>query len=151
QFDDLGNAVRKIRIDLGVEIDLPVLPKLYKWVDEQGTILCTPEAPYAVIGTIRYPEGGEGLLVYLKPAMHGDEPTDVLNYRATHDSFPHESTSDQWFSESQFESYRRLGLHIAAKALSLPQHCGSDFQKLAADDDVQKLMEELPLVTSEAP
>ena len=23
--------------------------------------------------------------------------------------FPHEPTTDQWFSESQFESYRRLG------------------------------------------
>ena len=25
--------------------------------------------------------------------------------------FPHESTSDQWFGEQQFESYRALGLH----------------------------------------
>jgi hypothetical protein len=27
--------------------------------------------------------------------------------------FPHESTTDQWFTESQFESYRSLGLDIA--------------------------------------
>ncbi|HEV8435710.1 MAG TPA: hypothetical protein VGR95_20030, partial [Thermoanaerobaculia bacterium] len=27
----------------------------------------------------------------------------------THDSFPHETTADQFFSESQFESYRALG------------------------------------------
>jgi hypothetical protein len=26
-----------------------------------------------------------------------------------HPEFPHESTADQWFTESQFESYRRLG------------------------------------------
>jgi hypothetical protein len=31
--------------------------------------------------------------------------------------FPHESTADQWFDESQFESYRALGYHIADKAL----------------------------------
>src|SRR3954453_5079887 len=28
-------------------------------------------------------------------------------------SFPHESTADQWFSESQFESYRKLGETLA--------------------------------------
>ena len=27
-------------------------------------------------------------------------------------AFPHESTIEQWFSESQFESYRALGYHI---------------------------------------
>jgi hypothetical protein len=30
----------------------------------------------------------------------------------SHPDFPHESTADQWFSESQFESYRRLGFEI---------------------------------------
>ncbi len=30
-----------------------------------------------------------------------------------HPSFPHESTANQFFSESQFESYRELGEHIA--------------------------------------
>jgi hypothetical protein len=123
KFEDLGNALRKIRIDLEVEIEFFVLPRLYKFADEQGTIICNPDEPYGAIGTITYPEldgSGErleGVLLYLKPAMHGDEPTDVLNYRATHDSFPHEPTSDQWFSESQFESYRRLGLHIVTKEI----------------------------------
>jgi hypothetical protein len=123
KFEDLGNALRKIRIDLQAEIEFFVLPRLYKFADEQGTIICNPEEPYAAIGTITYPERDgdreprKGLLIYLKPAMHGDEPTDVLNYRAMHDSFPHEPTSDQWFSESQFESYRRLGLHIVTKEI----------------------------------
>jgi hypothetical protein len=35
----------------------------------------------------------------------------VRNYKKEHASFPHESTVDQWFSESQFESYRQLGYH----------------------------------------
>jgi Patatin-like phospholipase len=123
KFEDLGNALRKIRIDLGVEIEFFVLPRLHEFADEEGAIICNPDEPYSAIGTITYPEfdsGGkrrEGVLLYLKPAMHGDEPTDVLNYRATHDSFPHEPTSDQWFSESQFESYRRLGLHIVTKEI----------------------------------
>jgi hypothetical protein len=43
----------------------------------------------------------------------GDEPTDVRRYAAEHAAFPHEPTSDQFFDESQFESYRALGCHIA--------------------------------------
>ncbi len=36
----------------------------------------------------------------------------MLNYAAQNPSFPHQSTADQWFDESQFESYRRLGFHV---------------------------------------
>src|SRR4029077_19028647 len=36
--------------------------------------------------------------------------------------FPHQSTSDQFFTETQFESYRHLGMHIANTALqSVPK------------------------------
>ena len=48
-----------------------------------------------------------------------DETVDVRNYRATHGDFPHESTADQWFNESQFETYRMLGRH------SVEQWCAS--------------------------
>lgn len=50
-------------------------------------------------------------MVYLKPAFYGAEPTDIVAYAHRHEAFPQEPTTDQWFSESQFESYRRLGLH----------------------------------------
>jgi hypothetical protein len=36
----------------------------------------------------------------------------VFNYAIRHPEFPHEPTSDQFFNESQFESYRALGSHI---------------------------------------
>jgi hypothetical protein len=69
-----------------------------------------------VVGTIHYdmadPEGGKGVFVYIKASLTGNEPADVLNYQTCHATFPHQSTVDQWFSESQFESYRRLGQHI---------------------------------------
>ena len=38
-----------------------------------------------------------------------------MNYAATHPDFPHEPTSDQWFDEAQYESYRRLGRYVAKK------------------------------------
>jgi hypothetical protein len=39
----------------------------------------------------------------------------VYSYARNHSQFPHESTADQWFSESQFESYRALGLHAVTQ------------------------------------
>jgi len=36
----------------------------------------------------------------------------VYNYRLQHAPFPQDSTTDQWFTESQFESYRRLGQQV---------------------------------------
>lgn len=52
-----------------------------------------------------------GTLIHVKPSVGGTEPQDVTNYATSCRDFPHESTTDQWFSESQFESYRALGEH----------------------------------------
>jgi hypothetical protein len=40
-----------------------------------------------------------------------------MSYALTHPHFPHESTTNQFFTESQFESYRALGFEVATKAL----------------------------------
>lgn len=50
--------------------------------------------------------------------MTGDEDSDVLQYKAQNPAFPHESTGDQFFNESQFESYRALGNHIVNSAFA---------------------------------
>ena len=42
----------------------------------------------------------------------------MLNYALGHDAFPHESTGDQFFSESQFESYRALGLYAMEQVIA---------------------------------
>lgn len=114
-FVDLGNAIRKIRIDLGVEIELDV--ELLRPQGEKNH----SRLHYA-IGTIRYdtvdPNAPSGMLIYLKPSLTGDEPTDVLDYAGRHPDFPHESTADQFFDESQFESYRRLGAHVVHEMFS---------------------------------
>jgi hypothetical protein len=106
-FNGMGNAIRKCREDFGVEIDLRV--DLIKPQTSNSL-----SASHCVVGTIQYPDQvGLGYLVYLKASLVGDEPEDVLQYHIAHPDFPHQSTGDQWFTESQFESYRRLGLHIA--------------------------------------
>jgi len=109
QFEDLGNALRKIRIDLGVRIQLGKVPIWAQVPDhEMGR--------YCAVGSILYSEVDDtqvdGCLLYLKPAVYDcGEPQDVLNYKKLNPHFPHESTGDQWFGEQQFESYRALGLH----------------------------------------
>ncbi len=121
-FEDLGNAIRKCREDIGVEIEIDTTPLVPKGASkgagsdgnsDDGKKL---SAQHCVIGTIHYemadPAGEKGVFVYLKSSLTGDEPADVLNYQSAHSAFPHESTADQWFSESQFESYRRLGQHV---------------------------------------
>ena len=46
------------------------------------------------------------------------ESVDILNYKLQHKSFPHDTTGNQWFTESQFESYRRLGQHVVEEIQS---------------------------------
>lgn len=106
-LEDLGNAVRKIWIDLGVRV-------AFERVDVAARREPPADGAYAALGRIRYPEEGarEGILVYVKPGFHGSEPPDIRSYAALHQLFPHEGTSDQWFSELQMESYRGLGSHI---------------------------------------
>ena len=87
----------------------------------------TPEfsGHHAAIADIRYSacDGSEdGILIYLKPSLSGDEPADVHHYAAENHGFPHQATADQFFNESQFESYRRLGLHVVERIrASAPQ------------------------------
>ena len=103
-YEDLGNALRKIRIDLKIPIDF----------DDSLRPLRTKQTRFAV-ATIRYSaldkNRKDGYLLYVKPMMLGNEPPDVTGYQAVNQDFPHQSTADQWFNESQTESYRMLGVH----------------------------------------
>jgi len=112
-FGGLATAIRMCRTDFGAEIDIH-LDQIARQPDNK------PESfsgcHYAV-GKIAYKDAPQGRLVYLKASLTGDEPADVLGYHKKVPVFPHESTADQWFDESQFESYRALGCHIADMAL----------------------------------
>jgi patatin-like phospholipase len=111
-LEDLGNAIRKIRTDLGVPIDVENMCMSARSSD--GTF---GEGRYVARATIRYSAVDEnakdGTLIYIKAGIYDepDLPRDVYNYAQESLAFPHEPTSDQFFSESQFESYRALGRH----------------------------------------
>jgi hypothetical protein len=132
-FEDLGNAIRKIRIDLGIPVEIKVVsPRKLEKKDP---------VPRCAFGTIRYSEvdkaGKDGAFIYIKPVIAGDEPPDVSNYAAAHPEFPHEPTSDQWFSESQLESYRLLGLH-AVEVI-----CGPEWKPTTLPQFFARLKEDL--------
>jgi hypothetical protein len=125
-FEDLGNALSKIRVDLGISIEFDQLPMRSRG-DLAGTSFDrTPgkrefaycalaRIPYSCVDYLKTPgDLGDidGCLLYVKPSLNGTEPADVFHYAKLHPGFPHESTGDQLYSESQFESYRELGYHV---------------------------------------
>lgn len=138
-FSDLGGAVRKVKIDLDVDIsfgDLDIFAR------DAGNKAKERQRAFA-LGTIEYPESRYsdeapetaaarkarvGRLLYIKPSYFGPLPVDVRSYAEVSKAFPHESTADQFFSESQFESYRRLGYFFTSGL-------GADFDARHFEDD----------------
>ncbi len=100
-FEDLGNAMRKIRIDMGISIDFKSMcvPGKLRWG--------YADIQYSAIE----PDRKNGVLIYVKPMITGDEAPDVTAYHNANGDFPHQSTGNQFYNESQTESYRMLGLH----------------------------------------
>jgi hypothetical protein len=114
-FESLAYAIRQIRVDFGVPIEMrkkmnlgnnPADPNnycaiadiFYSCVDAPGGK--TPDPAY------------DGVLIYIKPSLNGSEPADVLNFHQSDNAFPQDTITDQWFDEAQFESYRMLGSHM---------------------------------------
>jgi hypothetical protein len=105
-FGSLGNVIRLCEVDFDakIEIDVEAIRK------QKDTGL---SRAHCAVGRISYANGSRGYLVYVKSSLTGDEDISIKQYYAGHREFPHESTSDQFFAEDQFESYRRLGYHVA--------------------------------------
>src|SRR5262249_41330509 len=85
---------------------------------------------HVIAAQVIYPDAGSlsvaessapahSLLIIVKPSLTGDEPLDILQYAASHSTFPQETTSDQFFDEAQWESYRKLGEHVGTQVNTL--------------------------------
>jgi hypothetical protein len=101
-FEDLGNAVRKIYIDLGIRIHFDQLQSIKKRPKGEHTEQQRLEIPYCTTGVIDYEtaDGAEdnsenGYILYIKPAYHGTEGAGIVSYATAHPTFPHETTTDQ--------------------------------------------------------
>lgn len=134
-FEDLGNLVRKARIDFDTQIDFLDAAELARSFEGQevlGTLddlrrLNRRESSDGILGNsqtslkhaalarIDYGSGVAaadryGWLLYIKPCVVADNlPADLAQYQIANPDFPHQSTADQFFDEAQWESYRKLG------------------------------------------
>lgn len=132
RFEGLANLVRKARMDFGATIEVlddrgldTLLNKsirpLFGTLDE-----LRPQAPdkfsktRAVLAEVRYDDDPacRSLIIYIKPTMTAGDPTDVREYHARNDSFPQQTTADQFFDEAQWESYRKLGEVIGSQVFA---------------------------------
>lgn len=114
-YEDLARLKQNIQIDLGVTITFT------KPITVKERVL----APQGALATIRYPQDGDrpeatGHLLYLKSWLPADSPVELAAYRLRNIDFPHESTGNQFFTESDFESYRHLGNYLADAIFAAP-------------------------------
>jgi hypothetical protein len=107
EFEDLGNALRKIRVDLGIPIEFKGGNSLPMTLRDSRHSHALASIRYSAMDPISRDD--DGVLLYIKPSISGDEPIDVTQYGRKDQAFPQQPTADQWFDESQFESYRELG------------------------------------------
>lgn len=91
KFDDLGNAVRKIRVDLGITINFADGIDIHsRRSGKQGKYCAVAEIDYA---SVDGSAAQQGTLVYIKPSIYGDEPPDIFNYAQQNADFPHEGST----------------------------------------------------------
>jgi len=108
-----GGPLPSAAIDFGVsiEVDLDDLRLNNEGLSRSHFRLCR----------IRYPRTGRGseddfgYLLYVKLSLSGNEGEFIRRYSLEEPCFPHHPTVHQFFSEAQFEAYRRLGEHVRNK------------------------------------
>lgn len=104
-LSDLGRAIERVRVDFGAEIAIDA-DRLYRQRDD-----ALAQTPF-VLGSIRYDNGSIGQILYIKPVLCAGLSADIYAWWRAHPAFPDEPTSQQFFSEAQFEAYRALGQQI---------------------------------------
>lgn len=143
-FEDLENLVRKARIDLQASIEFlrpnpeanPPVPRCFGTLDDLAS--ADSKACIAVARIHYHHSGRRGVLVLVKPNVCSGLPVDLINFKREYPAFPQESTTDQFFSEPQWESYFKLGQALGALLggdvlRQLPRHI--EEYRFVSDDD----------------
>lgn len=146
RFEDIVDLTRKLRIDLNADLEFLPWNRLNELFGEKGVYRSLfgeisellaysreklGQGPYAAVARVRIAEQPGvvdehgvplpaflGTLVLIKPRLSGLEMLDLLDYNRANVKFPQQSTGDQFFDEAQWESYYRLGEHIAGLIFS---------------------------------
>ncbi|MEL6649819.1 MAG: patatin-like phospholipase family protein [Bacteroidota bacterium] len=116
-FGSFNHLVRMANIEENIEIKINLQSLEPKSEKEDPRLR---SANSVALGTIHYPDNNIGHLIYVKSSINQQVlPVNVYNYRKLHPDFPHESTADQYFDDSQFEAYRALGFHMGQEVIEV--------------------------------
>jgi len=121
RFADVENLVRKARIDYDAGIAFVDPLKLANVAGPASSLFGTPDTMTAdpgpahlLLARITYADRSQGTLLIVKPRLPEGLPLDVAGYADRESTFPQQSTSQQFFSESQWESYCQLGVCLGS-------------------------------------
>jgi len=111
-FHALTNLQRLAAIDFGVRIDIDL--------DDLRLREAGLSRSHFQFCRIHYPGDDDrtddiGYLIYLKLSLTGNEGEFIRRYRLDEPAFPHHPTTNQFFTEPQYEAYRALGEHVGDK------------------------------------
>ena len=101
---DLGQAVQRARADLGASVEICA-----DGLADGGTGLRTQAH---LLGRVNYADGSHGEILYLKALLRKNLGADIYGYWRTNPEFPNQPTSNQFYGEMQFDSYRELGREL---------------------------------------
>jgi hypothetical protein len=97
------------------------------------------------LARVNYPRpGGEaggqsgvdvGYLIYVKPSLTMDEPVELQGHWQANPAFPHDPTSNQFYSEQMVDSYRQLGQHIGETICA--EVCGAGRKDMCDSDALE--------------
>jgi hypothetical protein len=128
EFEALGDAIALARSELDVEIEFKddpddLAPQKAASSDSKESGEAAPSGKLPVSkrqtakGTIEYPDGTRGTLIYVRNVMTKDAPWDAKAYQKVDHRFPNNNTIDQLYTDQKFEAYRVLGRRAAAEAV----------------------------------
>lgn len=136
-FADLQTASRRIETDFGTVVDFsedsePGTLSYEKTTRDETERVVTSDVPRGgssgfpsydkrakrgwIHGTIHYPGGETGDLIYLKTTMVDGLSLTTQGYKDNNPTFPDQTTADQFFDPEQFAAYRELGYVIGLQA-----------------------------------
>lgn len=130
-FEDLANLIRLAKADLHIKIEVhenfantPNLEKVFGGVHQfcrAADLGNNSPQPLALLLKATHLKGAsaETWIVLIKPQYWNGLPVDIWNYSKFSGDFPQETTTDQFFDEAQWESYRALG-YLQSKEILNP-------------------------------
>jgi hypothetical protein len=143
KFADLANLTRLVRIDHGLEIKVnaqaPGAALLNQVFARPEDFKRGPDGKLpardgkcailldvvgtersAALATANRVAAGElfARIILIKPRLLAQASVDLDEYQSGQNSFPQETTMDQFFDEAQWESYRQLGLRLSRRVFT---------------------------------